>query len=348
MTLMTKPFAQNSLRTNHFSSLKTLLLWGILTFFISMTAHASESVAFNTFNLNPMVQIFGLPSLTNQALNTQGSVEIEIEQQAANYHSQSSQQNEFIKLDGETWRTNLTIGYGLTSNSTLSISAPYIRHSAGYMDDLIYNWHDTFGMPQGERTQDTNNNIDLQYEVNGEQQVNISSPVSGIGDIRIKYSHKLTTFDRATLLQSEIKLPTGDIETLTGSGSTDLSLGVVINDTVSLKSQNINIWAGAAATYLGEADNTLSREQKNAVWSGRAGLGWRINESFALKTQLDTHSAVYNSNTTELGSAPLMLTIGGDYYLSSTYRLELSAVEDIVTEVSPDILFSIKFSARFD
>lgn len=330
------------------SDLRTLLVWASLMFFLPVVAQATESSVFNTLNLNPMVQIFGLPSLDNQVLDAEGSFEIEIEQQAANYHSQSSLQNETIKLDGETWRTNLMIAYALTDNSTLSISTPYIRHSSGYMDDLIYNWHDAFGMPQGERTKDTNNNIDLQYSVGGRQQVDIKSPVSGIGDIRVKYVHKLPAFGRAILLQSEVKLPTGDTTTLTGSGGTDLSIGLMFNDAVSLERQNINFWAGAAATYLGEADSLLSAEQNDLAWLARVGLGWRLTDSLALKTQLDTHSALYDSDTTELGDAPLMLTIGGDYYFSHNYRLELSAVEDLVTEVSPDILFSAKFSVRFE
>lgn len=215
------------------------------------------------------------------------------------------------------------------------------------MDDLIYNWHDTFGMPQVERTKDTNNNIDLNYSINGQQQVDIGSPVSDIGDVRIKYAHKLSAFDRPIILQSEIKLPTGDITKLTGSGETDLSMGVMIDDPTSFKAQNINIWAGAAATYLGDVDSALANEQNNVVLSARAGLGWHLNDAIALKTQLDTHSATYDSDTIELGNAPLMLTIGGDYYFSPNYRLELSAVEDLVREASPDILFSAKFSAKF-
>ena len=330
------------------SSVKLLIVWVSFTSFMPLAAQGVESNAFNTLNLNPMVQIFGLPSLTNQVLNSQGSFDIELEQQAANYHSRSSLKNESLKLDGETWRTNLTLTYGLTDDSTLSISTPYIRHSSGYMDEIIYNWHDTFGMPQGERTKETNNNIDLQYSVNGQKQVNISSPVSGIGDIRIKYSHKLPAFDRALILQSELKLPSGDVETLTGSGGTDLSVGLLIDDAISLKAQNINMWAGTAATYLGSADGALSGEQKSLVWSARAGLGWFLNKSIVLKTQLDSHSSVYNSDTIELGEPPLMLTIGGDYYFSPNHRLELSAVEDIVTEASPDITFSAKFSAKFD
>lgn len=340
--------ANGSVMISRLIHLKTLLIWVIFTSVLPVSVQGTESNAFNTLNLNPMVQIFGLPSLTNQIASSRGSLEFEIEQQAANYHSQSQLQNETLKLDGETWRTNFTITYGLTDQSTLSISTPYIRHSSGYMDDLIYNWHDTFGMPQGERTKDTNNNIDLQYSVGGRQQVDIKSPVSGMGDIRVKYVHRLPAFGRAILLQSEVKLPTGDTTTLTGSGGTDLSIGLMFNDALSLERQNINFWAGAAATYLGEADSLLSEEQNDLVWSARTGLGWRLTDSLALKTQLDTHSAAYNSDTTELGNAPVMLTIGGDYYFSPKYRLELSAVEDLVTEVSPDIVVSAKFSAKLE
>lgn len=332
--------------------------WALLTIVLSTNSHAEESVAFNTLNLNPMIQIFGLPSLSNQIVNAKNSFQIELEQQAGNYHSQSSLQSEHVKLDGETWRTNITIAYGLTNNSQLSVSAPYLRHSSGYMDNLIYSWHDAFGMPQGERTKESNNEIDIQYNTNQynanqynatrQNQIDIDSPESGIGDIRIKYAYKLPAFSREILLQSEVKLPTGDANTLTGSGGTDLSFGFMFNDGASFSHQQITIWGGAAATYLSQADAPLSKEQKTLVWSARTGMGWRLNDTITLKTQLDGHSAAYDSNTTELGSGSMMLTVGGDYYFSPDYRLEIAAVEDLITEASPDIIFSAKLSVTLN
>lgn len=347
---MPYPRTLNNIGMNHCRTTirAASLFFAVLSCLFPITAVSAENSAFNTLNLNPLVQIFGLPSLTNQLLDAKGSLEIALEQQTANYYSQSSSANEAIRLDGETWRTNLNITYALTDSAELSISTPYLRHSAGYMDDLIYNWHDIFGMPQAGRTKNTNNNIDINYIINGSKQVNIDSPVSGIGDIRLKYAHMLMAFNRALILQTEVKLPTGNIDTLTGSGGTDLSVGLIIDYPISFQRQNINTWAGAAATYLGKADSTLSDNQERLVWSARAGLGWSINQSFSLKTQLDTHSAVYNSRSTELGSPALMLSLGGDYYFSSKYRLELSAVEDIIVESSPDIVFSAKFTAKFE
>lgn len=308
-------------------------------------AQSTDSAAFNTVNLNPMIQIFGLPSLANQTLDNKGTFKIELEQQVANYQSRSTLNSESLTLDGETWRTNISLAAAVTDKTELSVSIPYIRHSAGYMDDLIYDWHDLFGMPQGERTEDSNDNFDIQYIYAGKSQARLASPSSGIGDIRLKYLYKLPAFNREFILQSELKLPTGDSEKLTGSGGTDLSMGFMYNDPVSLQNQDINLWAGSGATYLSDADGSLSGRQKNLVWSARAGMGWSLNKSVALKTQLDTHSTVYQSGTDELGKAALMLTLGGDIHFSSHYRLELSAVEDLITESSPDIVFTAKLTA---
>ncbi|WP_250657329.1 DUF3187 family protein [Alkalimarinus coralli] len=311
-------------------------------------AQYKPSAAFNTVNLNPMIQIFGLPTLANRTLDIKGTYRVELEQQVANYHSQSAINSESITLDGETWRTNISLAAAVTNKTELSVSIPYIRHSAGYLDDLIYDWHDLFGMPQGERTEDSNDNFDIQYTDAGKSQARLASPASGIGDIRLKYLYKLPAIDREIILQSELKLPTGSSEKLTGSGGTDLSIGFMLNDPVSLQNHDINLWAGSSATYLGDADGSLSDRQKNLVWSARAGMGWSLNESVTLKTQLDTHSAVYQSETDELGKAALMLTVGGDIHFSSLYRLELSAIEDLITESSPDIVFTAKFTALIE
>ena len=304
--------------------------------------------AFNTLNLNPLVQIFGLPSLSNQLIGKQGTVELELEQQIANYYSQTTLPSEAVKLDGETWRTSLNAHYALSNRSQISLSIPYLRHSAGHLDSLIYNWHDTFGLPQNSRAKETNDKIDIQYLKNNEHIIYQQQTTSGIGDIRIKYAYSLPLYGREWVLQSEIKLPTGSVDDFTGSEGTDLSLGLIINDTKTLNTQNISFWYGGAASYLENANSPLSEDQNNAVFSGRAGLGWLANESITLKTQLDAHSAVYNSDTPELGDPAIMLTIGGDIHFLSRYRLELSGVEDIMTNTSPDIIFTAKLTAHFE
>lgn len=325
----------------------------ILAFIFSTTVNSAEfkrtqTHAFNTLNLNPTIQIFGLPSLKNQLIGKQGTIELELEQQVANYASQSIQESEAITLDGESSRTSINASYALSNHSQISLSIPYIRHSSGYLDSLIYNWHDTFGLPQGERTKETNDNINIHYLRGSQTVISQQRTRSGIGDIRIKYGYSLPFHERELVLQGEIKLPTGDIDHLTGSEGTDLSLGLMVNDTNTLEKQNIRFWYGAAVSYLEDAKSPFSENQNNTVYSGRTGLGWSVTKSITLKTQLDAHSAVYDSDTPELGDPALMLTLGGDIYFSPRYRLELSGVEDIMIDTSPDIIFTAKFSARFE
>ncbi len=316
-------------------------------------AHGSESNptkahAFNTINLNPIIQIFGLPSLSNQLVGKKGTVELELEQQVANFHSQTIAQSESIKLDGETWRTSINASYVITKRAQITLSIPYLRHSAGYLDSLIYSWHDTLGLPQGGRTKETNDELDIHYLRNNEPILSQQNTASGIGDIRIKYSHSLPLDEQELILQSELKLPTGNVDDLTGSEGTDLSLGLMINNTQTLKNQNISFWYGGAASYLEDAKSSLSENQNNTVFSGRTGLGWTINESITLKAQLDAHSAMYDSETPELGDPAAMLSIGGDIHFSPRYRLELSGVEDMMTDTSPDITFTAKLTAHFE
>ncbi len=304
-----------------------------------------EEQAFGTLNLNPLVQIFGLPQLNNRVIGKKGAVGLTVEQQVANYHSQSVTQSEAINLDGESWRTSITTTYGIDPHSQLSLSIPFIRHSGGYMDSAIYHWHDALGLPQGARTQDTHDDIDIRYFRNNQSVVSQRSATSGIGDIRIKYGYRLPIKERSVVVQSEIKLPTGSIDRLTGSEGTDISVGLMVNDAVTLSKLHTTLWYGGASSYLEKSNSELSAEQNNLVFSGKMGLGWRAFDSITLKTQLDAHSAIYESDTQELGEPALMLTLGGDIYFSTDYRLELSVVEDLVTDASPDVIFNIKFTA---
>jgi len=314
----------------------------------STESQSSKTHAFNTLNLNPLIQIFGLPSLSNQLIGKQGTIEFELEQQVANFYSQTTLPSESVKLDGETWRTSLNASYVMSKHSQISLSIPYLRHSAGYLDSSIYNWHDALGLPQGGRTKETNDNIDIRYLRNNKDVLSQQKTTSGIGDIRIKLGYSLPMYERDLVIQSEIKLPTGNIDYLTGSEGTDLSLGLIINDKKTLNAQNISFWYGGAVSYLEDSKSPLSENQNNTVFSGRTGLGWVVNKSITLKTQLDAHSAVYDSNTPELGDPGVMLTLGGDIHFSSRYRLELSGVEDMMTDTSPDIIFTAKLTAHFE
>src|SRR5690606_36711428 len=114
-------------------------------------ALAAEVTPFNTPSLNPLTQIFALPSPALPETWSPGQTGLALQQEVASIYAVQSRNQEQLILDGEVWRTSLTLDYGISQNWLLSINLPFIQHKAGHLDGLIDDWHDWFSLPDGGR-----------------------------------------------------------------------------------------------------------------------------------------------------------------------------------------------------
>ena len=123
------------------------------------SAKASEIRAFHNINQLPFKQIYGLPSLDNSPLTEAGKLRLNVITNISNTFDVSATLEEQIVTDVETLRTSLVLGYAVRNNWQVGIEVPYIRHSGGFLDDFIYDWHDIFGLPQNGRTKENSDGI---------------------------------------------------------------------------------------------------------------------------------------------------------------------------------------------
>jgi hypothetical protein len=322
-------------RSSQFTLLAIILLLS------TYPAKASEIRAFHNINQLPFKQIYGLPSLDNSPLTESGQFRINVISNISNTFDVSATTNEQTKTDVETIRASLALSYAVRNNWQLGIEVPYVRHSGGFLDDFIYDWHDFFNMPQNDRTKDNSDQIEISYFSTQGASFDLSESKDDLGDIRINSAYTLPWKNRALIFSAELKFPTGDFDKLTGSGGLDISTGLTLNDPYSLERYNLTVFGGLAGVYLSDTDGDMNAIQNNFILAGRVGIGWQASRLIQLKLQVDGQTPLYDSDIKEMGDPALQLVMGGSLIFSDNTYLDISIAEDINTCTAADVAFQL-------
>ena len=193
-------------------------------------APAVEIIPFQTRNQNPLIQIFGLPSLGDARVLPPGKFAAGLFFDMASSYTASGNATESLLLDGESYRFNFILKGGLPEGFEAGIELPWLAYGGGTIDGFIEDWHRFFGLPDGGRSSAPNNRLRYQYARNGVPRLDIRDDHSGIGDLMFTAGWQFygdAKSPQAASLRAAVKIPTGDSAVLTGSGSTDISLWAI-------------------------------------------------------------------------------------------------------------------------
>jgi hypothetical protein len=313
--------------------------------------HPFEIRPFQTQNQSPVVQIFGLPAISDSRILPAGSKELTLVLDIANHYVDDSARNERITLDGETYRLDLAGRFGIGNRLELGFEIPYIFQGGGVLDGFIENYHSTFGFPQGGRDQAPKGRLLFNDQRNGANLFRIDQSKSGIGDLRLTAGFQLyqddTESPRALALRTSLKLPSGDSDELHGSGSTDLALWLTASQGWKTTIGLWEIFGGGGVLGITKG-NVLPDQQQNAVAFGSLGAGWHPLAWMTLKVQLDGHTAFYkDSDLVELSSDSVQIVTGGTLHFSDRTALDIGISEDLVVKTAPDVVFHFALRHRF-
>jgi hypothetical protein len=311
----------------------------------SSRAQTTLMEPFPVGNRNPLVQVFGLPPARAAQLRMAGTWTVDGRVEAGNSFSRSTPGGEKIVIDAETYRGELGLQYGFSDDWEIGLRVPWIHHDGGRMDRFIENWHDFWGLPNSNRDKYPRDQLDIHYRDGDRDGLAFGDSDGGIGDISLDLGYRLPgTAGGDWALRGGIKLPTGDSDALTGSGAADGYLGLYHSRPQVLGNRNLALHLAAGVLLLGDGDLIDSRQEDAAVY-GNLGLAWRLHETFALKAQLDGHSAVYDSKTREIGKGSAQLVFGVSWQPGTHWQLDFSVAEDIYVDTAPDIV--LQFGLRY-
>ena len=322
--------------------LQTLLLSLALSHLAQ--AYAQHYIPFAASNMNPF-------SISHDALQAQSwhqadtdpySLNLRIEM--ANFSIQSANSTEKIILDGETYKTTLSLQYAFSERITAQLSLPYIHYSSGLLDNTIEQWHDAFGLSNVRRSDFASNRLHLEYLENGVSVIKQLKASHGPGDIRLSLAYRLTESTPATPALSinlALKLPSGDPDRLTGNGATDWGISLHALQPNIGQHASLALVGGLGFNLLGQGE-ILAARQRNHSSAAYAGLHWTPLPRWQFTTQLQLQSASYDSELDELGKTSSQLLIGGLYRTAEDLYYQFAFGENLYTDATPD--FSLYFS----
>jgi len=141
-------------------------------------------------------------------------------------------------------------------------------------------------------------------------------------------------------------LPTGDADSLTGSGGTDIFASLHVSQASLWGRENLRLHGSVGAVLLDDTD-LKGADIEDWVLIGSGSLAWQVHKQVSLKAQLDFNSAAYNSSLKELGDFSTQLTLGGTLLLGEATLLDIGVTEDIITDTSSDVVFHLALRRSF-
>ena len=131
----------------------TTLLCAQAIFVVSSAQGDSLRGPIASRNLSPIYQHLGIPVLRSAHNPQRGDWSGEADLHWASHALRERSGSSVLEFDGETRRYDLTVALGLGAGFAFTANIPYVEHSAGNLDSLIDGWHSLWGLPEGARPQ---------------------------------------------------------------------------------------------------------------------------------------------------------------------------------------------------
>jgi len=299
---------------------------------LSLLAPSAVSAPLDVRDQNPLLAGFDIPAALPARFSEAPSWTFDTTFSWGSSAIMQSNARETLIVDAETQELRMTFGRTFANGYALQLELPYRHTGAGSLDGFIDSWHDFFGLPEGARPALPRDSLHISYERDAQRLIDERSAHSGIGDIALRAGKQLGSTGMTAWLG--VKLPTGDADEWTGSGSVDVTAALAAEHALG---ERFAVFAQAAGTWLSDGDR-LASQQEQIVWSGVAGISARAFERLTLTAQLDAHTAVFDSNEDFLGDA-VMLTLGGAFRVGDRWSLSFAVTEDVAVETASDVVF---------
>ncbi len=313
-------------------------LAGIALLLCTASATAVEDNWFFLRHHNPFLQIYGLPPFQTAALVADAELQYRASFDIAN-HSETIPESPdgTLIIDGESYFFTLSMRYGLKQWLEIGFDLPFIRHSTGVFDNAIERWHKIWGFSNAERTRPSNELL-FRYERQGSPPFELTTPISGIGDLQLTAAMPLLKGgSHAVSLRSSLKLPTGDEQDLLGSGATDFSLGLYASKTGIFSLPDLSVSGFAGMLWLGEGEVFADIQKSNVLFGGLAGA-WQATDNLSVAAQVYVQGKYLESELRDIGGDSVQASFGGTYtFADRNICLSVALVEDLVTDTVSDV-----------
>lgn len=344
------PHAQPmALRSGASRTRNRALYTGIVASLLPIPALAADAALFATTDQNPFIQPYSLPSPSRTAPPGVGGWGMALRVDMSNNALEETRQSgEHIRLDGESYRTTLAVAYQPGERLVLGMELPFVAHTPGMFDSLIREWHSLVGLSNDRQDDFTKYDLSYAWSGSGAGEFALDHRTRALGDVRLQADWPLGTAapgQRSLVVRAGLKLPTGSVSRLSGSGGTDLSVQLLADDPSTLAAWNTTLGWSVGLLRLGKGE-LLDDLRRDTVAIGSIGVSRPVWGRITARLQLDGHSGFYDSRLRPLGSASLQLTFGGSLALRRG-QLDVAMIENLFTDTTPDVGLHIAWRQGF-
>lgn len=296
-------------------------------------------------NVSPVAQLYGMPRAMGAELVDSG-YELSFGTEIANNFTSNLDGTTFAFFDGETTVFSYGARGALAERWEWGVEIPFVDHDGGFLDAGIDNFHDLFGFDDNGRERANRNQIDYFIRYSGETFVDFQDETDDWGDVRVSLGYQLARDEtRAWAVRALVKLPTGEVEHLTGSEAADLAVWFEHARAALFGQPRLSSSAALGAIWLGDGDLVPNRQERFAGY-GHVGLAWRIADAVSLLGQVDYHSRLIDSGLDHLGGRGLQGTLGARFRYKERLTTEFAFVEDLTSDSVADVAFQVLIAAR--
>ena len=303
-------------------------------------------------NLHPFHLVYGAPASFGARVLAPGAKELIVSTDVASYFVGEESGSERVLIDGETYRLALALRGGFRDRWEWFVEAPLVAHRGGVFDAFIEDWHDFFGLPQNDRDKTPHDRLILFHRDGARTHADIRENTLSLGDVAlgVGYAPPQGLFSNDGLaVRAAVKLPTGDEDSLAGSGGLSASLWTETSGALPGSADSRRwLYAATVGAIFAQAPKNLPAFNREFIAFGRLGVTWRPLTRLTLTVQVDVQSSAYGSSrVSPLSDPSVMLGFGGALKLDERTTLEIAVTEDDgARNAAPDIGLHVALRRR--
>jgi hypothetical protein len=274
---------------------------------------------------------------TRLAPRERAAISLQLDLTSEFYLDQTARES--LRLDGETLNLQLHVHQGFGPHWELGLRLSLLDTGGGFMDSFIENWHDWFGLPNGNREQAPQDEYRYRIVRDGEVLLDRREGASGLGDTQVLAGYRRVD---GRVWRAALKLPTGDADRLSGG-----SWGAAAWVDQILPFAAEGRWSGQLSLggAVQETAGALADLQRPAQAFGQLAVQARVWGPLSALGQLYAHSPLYETLENEAADPGLQLALGGRWRFNPRWALDLAFQEDLIVNASPD--FSLLLGLRY-
>ncbi len=243
--------------------------------------------------------------------------------------------------DMELYIAELQFNYAISQNLAGRITTPLFYSHKGFLDHTIYQFHKTFGLPDGGRSLRVHNSYGYRF-VGATDGWNASQRWE-LGNINMRLKYR--TFHDDTLdlaLLAGIKLPTASKSRGWGSNNSDLAVGAVASWKSGIFFSHLTAWwiHPFTRSEFGHPVKDYYRGALVTGWKSERFSSW-LGMPAALLIQAQGGTSPYRTDVAQLDRDPWLISFGARFMATKGYAWNLTFTENITQNSTQDFGFSL-------